>query len=93
MKYLADDNSVFNSEQECLQYEQDCQRDAVLDEQLKHFLSLQEWEGTEASVKRERTKASNWITKWLRYDARQRPERYADVNSAHDKPAELKRIS
>lgn len=76
MKYMADDGTVFTSEQECARYEQDLERDKMLYADAARFLDLQEWPEDEKSKKRERSKAERWIHAWLAYDARQRPERY-----------------
>lgn len=76
--YVAGDGAVFKTEQAALDYDQDLARDTRLQDEATRFLDLQEWPAEEKSAKRERSKAERWIHAWLSYDARQRPERYAE---------------
>ena len=70
MKYLADDGTVFESEQACLDHENIESRRDVVRQEVKHWLSL-----TDKSEKAQAV-ALGHIMQWLEYDLRQRPERY-----------------
>lgn len=81
MKYMADDGTVFQSSQQCLEHEEKVATKDKIRQRVQKYLRMKDYK-TEGSRKR----AETIIMSWVDYDMIDNPERYVVAEEVPQEP-------